>query len=661
MPNARRNFAVQLVADGDNPFKVTLYRDTSLMPIRIGQAIAAGLLTLVAQGGVAPYAFSIPTGSLPAGLSLDSTTGNITGTPTTYGHNEFVAEGQDSSSPDLIYDGTFDIFIDHVLQTVDGTPTPGEINVLYSYQFNVSGNTGAVTYAVTSGALPHGLSLSTGGNLSGLPDDLIGVKTVYPFTVTATDAGTGDALPIQCQLIIWPSFGGAETTIVQAYANTQFSNTLSIFFPQDGFKPYSYSVDGWTSTIAGDAAGVQPMWLSFDLATLTLSGTPPSAGDVGFELRVTDQAGGVLALGVDIKVSFPNQQMGVGADAVFITDPNRISLTNDDGSMVIIATDDGSGGVEYILRAEGTMPTSGGIVPVDSGGVTPSSITYHRDGSYGSWGQNPTPSTDTINLSAMPIGDSLKIFVDGVETFPVFTGLSGYFGVIFTGSEVIECEYLCQPPVSDSTFSASGIGPADPYFSFVQNLFPMSEANGAQTITDVITSQAWTFGGTVAVNSGYLVCDGSGGSSSHAITVGPQTGTPVVWVHEFFGVASSSSAPGYAMFCFNSGRGLFYQTQSLQYYQSGQLGITGAITLNSRTHFALFYDLTNWYLARNGIVEATFTAPEQYFEFFGIAEDFSGGTDYLNQFKLGPIRTTVGSLRGYSSAGFTPPTDFPDH
>ena len=40
---------------------------------------------LVATGGVPPYTFSIVSGSLPPGLTLNTSTGAITGTPTTAG------------------------------------------------------------------------------------------------------------------------------------------------------------------------------------------------------------------------------------------------------------------------------------------------------------------------------------------------------------------------------------------------------------------------------------------------------------------------------------------------------------------------------------------------------------------------------------------------
>ena len=53
---------------------------------------------LTATGGVPPYTFSITNGALPPGLSLNSSTGAITGTPTTTGTYNFTAQVADSNS-----------------------------------------------------------------------------------------------------------------------------------------------------------------------------------------------------------------------------------------------------------------------------------------------------------------------------------------------------------------------------------------------------------------------------------------------------------------------------------------------------------------------------------------------------------------------------------
>lgn len=53
--------------------------------------------SLVATGGVPPYTFSIISGALPPGLTLNSSTGAITGTPTTPGTFTFVTQVTDST------------------------------------------------------------------------------------------------------------------------------------------------------------------------------------------------------------------------------------------------------------------------------------------------------------------------------------------------------------------------------------------------------------------------------------------------------------------------------------------------------------------------------------------------------------------------------------
>ncbi|MBI5090008.1 MAG: putative Ig domain-containing protein, partial [Actinobacteria bacterium] len=62
------------------------WTDSTLVPIRVGEAVVDGV---AASGQPAPT-YSVTAGSLPAGLSLDPTTGAITGTPTTVGPYSFT-------------------------------------------------------------------------------------------------------------------------------------------------------------------------------------------------------------------------------------------------------------------------------------------------------------------------------------------------------------------------------------------------------------------------------------------------------------------------------------------------------------------------------------------------------------------------------------------
>ena len=90
MANADMKFlTLYTIADGLTTWKflgyplTTLNITTAFLPD--GKPRVAYNQTLAASGGTPPYTWSITTGTLPAGLSLDPTTGAITGTPTATG------------------------------------------------------------------------------------------------------------------------------------------------------------------------------------------------------------------------------------------------------------------------------------------------------------------------------------------------------------------------------------------------------------------------------------------------------------------------------------------------------------------------------------------------------------------------------------------------
>jgi hypothetical protein len=158
---------------------------TSLPSGQVGSAY--GPATLAASGGVTPYSWSVTSGSLPGGLSLDGSTGVISGTPTAYGTFTFTVTVADSESPAMkATSGTLSITVKpaplKVTTTSLAAATGGKP---YSATLAATGGVTPYTWSVSSGSLPPGLSLdSATGVISGTPD----VAGTYSFTVTVTDS-----------------------------------------------------------------------------------------------------------------------------------------------------------------------------------------------------------------------------------------------------------------------------------------------------------------------------------------------------------------------------------------------------------------------------------------------------------------------------------------
>lgn len=139
-----------------------------------------------AGGGVAPYTFAVSAGTLPAGLVLDAASGRLAGTPTAVGSYSFSVTATDSTTgtPGAATQAYTLNVAAPVLTLTPETLPAGLFANAYQQQFSTSGGTAPYSYAVTTGALPGGLTLSASGALSGSPTAAGG----FAFTVTATDA-----------------------------------------------------------------------------------------------------------------------------------------------------------------------------------------------------------------------------------------------------------------------------------------------------------------------------------------------------------------------------------------------------------------------------------------------------------------------------------------
>jgi hypothetical protein len=120
---------------------------------------------------------------LPAGLTLNASTGVISGTPTAPGTSDFTAKITDATQQTA--QAQLEIVIDATLAITTTQLPSGTQNISYSTTLAASGGMPPYTWSVISGMLPAGLSLgSNSGTISGTPT-IPGTST---FTVQVTDS-----------------------------------------------------------------------------------------------------------------------------------------------------------------------------------------------------------------------------------------------------------------------------------------------------------------------------------------------------------------------------------------------------------------------------------------------------------------------------------------
>ena len=148
--------------------------------------------------GTAPYLFST-SGNLPPGVSINPTTGALSGTLTTAGTFTFNVILTDSSSPPQVAQQSYTFTVTPLpLSLSCNTPT-ARLYTSYlgtpstaggtapAYGCTALNGTPPYTYALSAGTLPPGLSINAStGVISGTPTTL----GDYPVTVQVTDSST---------------------------------------------------------------------------------------------------------------------------------------------------------------------------------------------------------------------------------------------------------------------------------------------------------------------------------------------------------------------------------------------------------------------------------------------------------------------------------------
>jgi hypothetical protein len=256
-----------------------------------GNVATAYSQVVSASGGAAPYTFALSSGALPTGLSLDTTTGAITGTPGTVGTFNFTITATDSNG--CPGSRAYTIVIAAAACpaiTVSPIALPsGPIGVPYTQLVTAAGGTAPYAYTAT-GTLPNGLTLNAAtGAISGTPT----TAGTFNFTITATDSNGcpgSRAYTIVIPAGVCPAITLSPASLSVGYLGLPYSQAVSA---SGGVAPYSYAF-----------SGALPAGLTLNPTTGAITGTPTAIGTSNFTITATDANGctGSIPLSLTIAV-----------------------------------------------------------------------------------------------------------------------------------------------------------------------------------------------------------------------------------------------------------------------------------------------------------------------------------------------------------------------
>lgn len=284
---------------------------------------------LEARGGVAPYGWSLVSGALPAGLTL-SGTGVVSGIPSAAGVG--TARVRVASSDGQSAEVDLAVQVGSQLRIRTTTLPPAPEGKAYRVQLEAEGGSGGYTWALLSGTLPDGLSLSGSGVISGTAT---GAGTQFRVGVTAGDGQTAN---VELGLAVRTPLEMTTTLLARQIRGIQFSETLRATGGEPPLR-WSLASGAWPSGVTLSETGV-------------LSGTATEAGTFRVEVAVRSADGQEVKRGLVLQVS---EVLSIGTTAL----PAGVEGTG--YSVQLVAT---GGAAPYTWRlVSGALPSGLSLSP----------------------------------------------------------------------------------------------------------------------------------------------------------------------------------------------------------------------------------------------------------------------------------------------------------
>jgi hypothetical protein len=249
-------------------------------------AITPVQLTATATGGTVQY--TVTGGSLPTGLSLGLTTGQITGTPTSLGASTSFTVSAVSSAGGVPVTRSFTWTVVPVTTWASpaanssiGTFTQNA--AITPVQLTATATTGTVQYTVSGNALPTGLTLGlTTGNITGTPTQ---IGNSVNFTANAVSNLGGVPATRQFNWTVIP---------INTWESPAEGTSIGTFAVNAPITPVQLTATTTGGTVQYTVVGGSlPTGLTLGLTTGQITGTPTQFGiDISFTVKAVSDGGG---------------------------------------------------------------------------------------------------------------------------------------------------------------------------------------------------------------------------------------------------------------------------------------------------------------------------------------------------------------------------------
>lgn len=394
------------VSDGTSTatenFYIPVYPSTaSTLRVAMGSPFPAGTvstaytaITLAAAGGTTPYTWSVVSGSLPPGLTLNGS--QISGTPTAAGTYYFTLQVEDSTSPI-----TATAYMPFKMNIMPASPASlrvtGPTNVLAAGTLSATYPTGnsaravgaAGTLSWSAAGLPSGISINTlTGALTGVPGS-VGLQG----SLTSKQVGENAMLvTVPASYLLSPGYLRMAVSTPNPGGGTSGEAQFQIYGPRPQIGAVVDSAS-YAQGIISPGQIITIFGLGLGPATLTLFNPSSPAPQIPSALPVTGPATSVTIGGVAAPILYTS------ANQVSCVVPYTVTGTAAD----LILTYNGLASLPVSLTV---APTSPGVYTTDASGRGQGAILNY----------NVTTNDYTLNGTATPAlkGGIAVLYVSGI-------------------------------------------------------------------------------------------------------------------------------------------------------------------------------------------------------------------------------------------------------